>query len=109
MNQLFKLKLFISYSHLDEEYIESFIKHITPLQSNGLIENWYDRKIVAGKDYQVAIDNELSDADVICLFISANFLSSAACTKEKNTALEFKQKKGTIVITDYFIAVRLVR
>jgi len=78
--------------------INSFIKHIAPLRSNGLIENWYDRKIYAGKDYQGAIDNELSDADIICLFISANFLSSAACTKEKKVALEFKQKKGTIVI-----------
>ena len=98
MNQPLKLKLFISYSHNDEEYVKSFIKHLAPLRSNGLIENWYDRKITAGKDYQNAIDNELSDADIICLIISANFLSSDACIKEKKDAIEFKQKKGATVI-----------
>lgn len=92
------LKLFISYTHADEEYINAFLKHLAPLRSNGLIENWYDRKILAGKDYQNSIDNELSDADIICLFISANFLSSEACIKEKKDALEFRYKKGTIVI-----------
>ncbi len=98
MNQDLKFKLFISYSHIDEEHINSFINHLAPLRSKGLIENWYDREIFAGKDYQNAIDNELSDADIICLFISANFLSSAACIKEKDDALELKQGKGIIVI-----------
>jgi hypothetical protein len=69
MNQNKKLDLFISYSHADEGYIEEFIKHITPLKNNGLIENWYDRKIIAGQDFQDDIDNNLEDADIICLFI----------------------------------------
>ena len=48
-----KLKLFISYSHRDEEpYVEEFKKHIAPLKENGLIEEWYDRKILPGEDYQ---------------------------------------------------------
>ena len=55
MDQNNKLKLFISYSHqdnLDENpYIEQFKKHIVPLKDNGLIEDWYDREILAGKDY----------------------------------------------------------
>ena len=98
MNQFLKLKLFVSYSHDDEEHVKSFIKHVAPLRSNGLIEDWYDRKIFAGKDYQNKIDNELADADIICLFISANFLSSAACINEKKDAFEFMQLKNTTVI-----------
>lgn len=35
-----KLKIFISYSHLDEENINDFRKHIAPLKSNNLIEDW---------------------------------------------------------------------
>ena len=46
MEQNGKLKLFISYSHLDENHIKEFIKHLTPLKTNGLIEDWYDRKII---------------------------------------------------------------
>lgn len=92
------LKLFISYSHLDENYINNFIKHIAPLKREKSIENWYDRKILAGKDYQKEIDNNLEDADIICLFISANFLASEACIEERNLALELMRKKGIWVI-----------
>ncbi len=98
MKQNEKLKLFISYSHLDEEHIKEFIKHIAPLKSNGLIEDWYDRKIIAGQDFQDEIDNNFGNADIICLFISANFLSSKACVEEKKNALELRKKKGIVVV-----------
>ncbi len=97
-----KLKLFISYSHKDnmEEnpYIEEFKKHITPLKTNGLIKDWYDREILPGKNFQNQIDNNLEEADIICLFISANFISSPACQKEKKKAFELRKKKGIQVI-----------
>lgn len=98
MKEIIKLKLFISYSHNDEEYIKDFIKHIAPLKTKGLIEDWYDRKIIVGKDYQDQINNKLEDADIICLFISANFLSSNACMEEKKSAFELMKKKGIIVV-----------
>ncbi len=98
MKQNEKLKLFIGYSHLDEGYIDEFRKHIAPLKNNGLIEDWYDRKIIAGQDFQDNIDNNLENADIICLFFSANFLSSSACIKEKKNALKLRKKKGVAVI-----------
>jgi len=102
MEQNKKLKLFISYSHqdnLDESpYINQFKKHIAPLKDNGLIEEWYDREILAGEDYQNKIDNKLEEADIICLFISADFLSSPACKEEKKKTLELRKKKGIPVI-----------
>lgn len=93
-----QLKLFISYSHLDEKHIEDFIKHLAPLKENGLIEDWYDRKILPGKNFQMEIDNNFEDADIICLMISKNFLSSEACKKEESDALKLMRKKAIIVI-----------
>jgi len=93
-----KLNLFISYSHLDEDYIDEFRKHIYPLKDNGLIGTWYDRKILAGQEFQNSIDNNIENADIICLFISANFLSSPACLKEKTIALELKESRKVAVI-----------
>lgn len=93
-----KLKLFISYSHLDERLVEEFRKHIAPLKTEGLLEDWYDRKIGAGQDYQGKIDDNFEKADVVCLFLSANFLASSACLQEKLFALEMKRKKGVAVI-----------
>jgi len=93
-----KLNLFISYSHKDDTYIEEFRKHIAPLKDRGLIEEWYDRKILSGEDYQNKIDNNLEDADIICLFISENFLFSESCKKEKIKALELMKKKSIPVV-----------
>jgi uridine kinase len=99
MEQNKKLKLFISYSHKDEKsYIDDFKKHIDILKDKGLIEDWNDREILAGEDYQNKIDNNLEDADIICLFISKEFLSSPSCKKEKEKALELRKKKGISVI-----------
>jgi hypothetical protein len=102
MEQNKKLKLFICYSHQDNlddnPYIEQFKRHTAPLKNNGLIEEWYDREILPGEDYQNKIDNNLEDADIICLFISANFLSSKYCMDEKEKALKLRKKKGVPVI-----------
>ena len=102
MEQNKKLKLFICYSHKDNlaenPYIEQFRGHITPLKENGLIEAWYDRKVLPGKDYETKIDNNLEDADIICLFISANFLFSDECRKEKEKALELRKARGISVM-----------
>jgi hypothetical protein len=71
---------------------------MSPLETNGLIRIWYDRKINAGRDFQNQIDCSLESADIICLFISANFLSSAACMNEKEAALKLRRKKGVQVV-----------
>ena len=91
-------KLFISYSHQDEKNVEYFHKHIRTLKKDGIVKDWYDRKILGGDDYQNKIDNNLENADIICLFISANFLASGACLKEKEEALKLRIEKGIRVI-----------
>lgn len=92
------LKLFISYSHKDETKIEEFRKHLSPLKTNGLIEDWYDRKIMGGDDFQEVIDNNIGDADIICLLISHNFISSPACLKEIEDAYKLRNSKGIRVV-----------
>lgn len=92
------LKLFISYSHKDEILVSNFISHISPLKNNSIISEWYDRKIETGEEFQKDIDNNLENADIICLMISSNFLSSNACIKEKDVALELINRKGIRVI-----------
>jgi uridine kinase len=87
-------KLFISYSHLDEKFVSKFLNHLSPLKNNGFIEEWYDRKIETGQEFQDDIDNNLNNADIICLMISDNFLSSNACLEEKDIALKLRVTKG---------------
>lgn len=98
MTEFKKLKLFCSYSHLDEAKVEKFLKHLAPLENEGLISKWYDRKIEAGENFQKNIDNNLADADIVCLLISANFLSSTPCLAEKADAIKLKERKGISLI-----------
>lgn len=92
------LNVFISYSHKDETSVSKFLNHLSPLKNNGIIKEWYDRKIITGDKFQDKIGNELANADIICLMISDNFLSSQACLKEKDEALNLKISNGIRVI-----------
>lgn len=98
MSSTSEIKLFISYSHTDENEVKEFIKFLSPLKENNLIQEWYDRKIIAGDDFQDTIDNNLENADIICLFISANFLDSAACRKERDKSFELNKNNNIPVI-----------
>ena len=102
LDQNKKLKVFISYSHLDnspeKQYIETFKKHLAPLKNSGLIEEWYDRYILGGEDFHKIIGRNLEKADIICLFISANFLDSSECMGEKRKAIVIKKMKGIPVV-----------
>jgi len=101
-----KLKLFIGYSHKDnpsensseKKYIEDFKTHITPLKEYFNIEEWYDRELLPGDEFLGIIDSKLENSDIICLFISANFLNSHACVDEKRKALELRKKRGVPVV-----------
>jgi hypothetical protein len=42
------LKLFISYSHHDEDIKDELLKHLSPLKRLNLIADWHDRKIAPG-------------------------------------------------------------
>ena len=68
-------KLFISYSHKDENLIADFTTHIAPLKNNSILFEWYDRKIETGEEFQNDIINNLENANIICLMISRNFLT----------------------------------
>ena len=93
-----KLKLFISYSHADENFIERFIKVISPLVDNDILEYWYDRKIKAGDEFWDEIENHLADRDIVCLFLSQDYLASPSCMEEMRRALLMKKKHGVLII-----------
>lgn len=74
------IKLFISYSHKDDELKEELIPHLAGLVKEGLIEPWHDRKISAGADWATEIDDQLELADIILFLVSADFIDSRYCS-----------------------------
>lgn len=97
------LKLFLSYSHKDEKYVNELRKDLKLMERNGLIVPWYDRALTAGEKWEALIFQELNDSDVIVCQISRDFLNSDFCVlTELKTAIE-RQKAGEATLIAYIL------
>lgn len=74
-----KINVFISYSHEDEELRNGLSKHLKPLERQGKVETWYDKKIAPGIDWRSELDSQLNSADIILLLVSVDFVNSDFC------------------------------
>lgn len=93
------LKLFISYCHQDFDAVKRFVTHLAPLcNETGLLDVWYDQNILAGQDFWDEIDTHLSDRDIVCLMLSADYLASKSCQKEMQQAFTMAETKCIAVI-----------
>ena len=70
------LRLFISYSHLDTDCLTRLLVHLRPLERQGLVDCWSDRKIRAGDKWKSQLTANLDSAAVAILLVSADFLAS---------------------------------
>jgi TIR domain len=67
------LNVFYSYAHKDAKLRDELGKHLFPLKRQGLIVDWYDRDINAGKEWEQEIDDHLNTAHIILILISSDF------------------------------------
>ncbi|MHC4478858.1 MAG: TIR domain-containing protein [Planctomycetota bacterium] len=92
-------KVFISYSHKDEQWKDRLLPHLQALEQQGDIVLWDDRKIGTGDDWYPAIKKELDEADVAICLISADFLASDFICKEEIPYLkERRSRDGMLVL-----------
>jgi hypothetical protein len=68
-------KVFISYSHKDEKWLQLLLVHLKPLVKKGL-NVWSDKDILPGQQWPSEIENSLVTANVAVLLVSAEFLAS---------------------------------
>ena len=73
----------------DEALRDRLDTHLAILKRQGVIDDWHDRRIMAGTEWERQIDDHLEAADIILLLISANFVASNYCYgREMTRALE---------------------
>src|SRR5215211_523041 len=70
------LRIFCSYSHKDEDYLNELRAWLRGLERQGQIEWWHDREIVPGWEWEEAIDKNLRTADIIFLLVTPDFMAS---------------------------------
>ena len=72
-----RLRLFLSYSHKDTGLRDVFQENLALLEQDGLVQSWFDGKILPSAEWDKEIRRELEEADFIVFLVSTNFLASA--------------------------------
>ncbi|NJK41326.1 MAG: toll/interleukin-1 receptor domain-containing protein [Acaryochloridaceae cyanobacterium SU_2_1] len=73
------IKVFISYSHRDDELKTAFMTHLANLKRQQKINAWSDRAIEGGEEWDTHIKQQLESAQIILLLISPDFMASDYC------------------------------
>ena len=92
---LSKLNLFISYSHEDEDLKNMLDKHLSMLKRLDKIKVWNDRKLIPGQEWDDEIKNELANAHIILLLISADFNNSEYIWEKELVAAMKRHQEGS--------------
>lgn len=96
---LVRNKVFISYSHADERWLQMLQVHLAPLERQGLVLRWDDTKIEPGKNWRIEIADALRVAKAAVLLISANFMASEfIATNELPQLTDAASHEGAIII-----------
>ena len=73
------VEIFFSYSHKDENLRQELENHLSLLKRQGFISGWHDHKIMPGQQWKDEIDAHLTNASIILLLVSPDFLASDYC------------------------------
>ncbi len=92
-----RTKVFVSYSHTDDDYLTDIQRHFKPFLSK--IDFWDDSKIQPGSKWKEEIRNAISETKVAILLVSTDFLGSEfISTDELPPLLEAAEKEGTVIL-----------
>jgi len=97
------LNIFISYSHADEALYNELHKHLSVLRRQKLFNSWHDRKLLPGDDWRTQIDRQLTEADVVLLLISADFLNSDFCYEQEMARAMARHAQGSARVVPIII------
>lgn len=105
MNHIYrkKPKLFISYSHDDEEFLKELKTHLTPLERNGVISAWSDQALIAGDELDEELIAQLESSDLVSFLVSSSFLSSISCYENELIETIGRRKRERVEIIPVII------
>lgn len=90
-------KVFISYSHLDKEYLNDIQRHFKPFLNH--IDYWDDTKILPGQKWKEEIKNAIDKSKVAILLLSTDFLGSDfISTNELPPLLKAAEENGAVIL-----------
>lgn len=102
-----KVKIFISYSHKDIERKKTLESHLALLLRNNNAEIWADHNIAPGQQWDKEIAENLNNANMILMLLSANFVESDYCYLKEMTDAINRHNSGLacvipILLEDFY-------
>jgi hypothetical protein len=76
-------RVFVCYSHADEEHLRRLKVHLKPYESQSQIVVWSDENIKVGQEWRKEIETALAHAAIAVLLVSADFLASDFIANEE--------------------------
>lgn len=93
------MKVFVSYSHKDQEYLDRLKVHLSQLVKSGELSTWTDQEMLPGDPLDHVIARELSTCDMFIALVSPDYLNSFYCTEvEVTRALELSAERGVVIV-----------
>jgi uncharacterized protein YjbI with pentapeptide repeats len=92
------VQVFFWYAQKDAGIFVKLKKHLSLLERSGQIAMWDDQKLAPGEEKEKEIEKRLSDAHIILLLISPDFLSSHDCVNIQEMAMERYEKGNATII-----------
>lgn len=96
-------QLAVSYAHADARLMQSFASHLEPAVRQGMVKSWDDRWIVAGTDWQAEIDQRFTQAQVVVLLVSEDFLKSTYCMQVEVPLVLARAQKGQALVVPVIV------
>jgi hypothetical protein len=98
MDSAREASVFVSYSHLDDEFRRRFETHMAQLHREG-VRTWFDGDITPGAELDPNIRRALKQADIFVALASPNYLASRYCFEtEYGFALRKAARKKLFVV-----------
>jgi len=91
------LKLFYSYSHKDQRWLEVVRASFKNLTIDQVVKEWHDGKILPGDDWSAVLEDQMESADIFVFLVTANFLAAKGCQKEVERARALKEQYGILL------------
>ena len=97
------IRVFVSYAREDLHHLNRFRTHVADLARHN-VKFFFDQDIEVGQEWKKILLEQLDEADIVILMITANFVASDFCMQEEFPQAMRRQKADRCVVMPLYVA-----